>query len=71
MSDEELSVDAQIARAKNERYRPLPLWGMSREQKIEELYECLTRLWSGGGELGVYTVANERDRLKALLADLL
>jgi hypothetical protein len=36
---------------------------------IENLAQCLERLWSGGGEYGVYTVAIERDRLRpALLA---
>ena len=56
---------------KNQRYLPLPLHEMSHEQKVDELYKALTGLWGGGGDYGVYTVANERDRLKPLLVNLL
>ena len=56
---------------KNARFFPLPLAEMTRDEKIKELYECLTRLWGGGWGCGIYTVATERDRLHALLLDLL
>ena len=61
-----------VAEWKHKRYMPLPLADMTREEKIEELYTCLTSLWSGGGgDYGTYTVAMERTRLHALLFDLL
>lgn len=45
---------------------------VERDQKIDELCTVLCSLWSGGGgDYGVYTVANERTRLKALLHELL
>lgn len=56
---------------KHKRYIPLPLADMTREEKTEELYTCLTRLWGGGGDYGTYTVAIERERLHVLLFDLL
>jgi len=56
---------------KNARFLPLPLAEMTHDEKVEELYECLTRLWGGGGEWGAYTIAVERERLHVLLQDLL
>lgn len=41
----------------------------TRNEKIDELYECLTKLWFGSGG-GCYTVGIERDRLKPLLHEL-
>ena len=42
------------------------------ELAIDTLAGCLERLWSGGGgEMGVYTVAVERDRLRHALAAFL
>lgn len=55
---------------KSKRYLELPLAQMTRDEKIEELYTALERLWSGGGGT-IYTVANERIRLRAILFDLL
>lgn len=43
-----------------------------REKKIDELADALERMWSGGGgDYGVYTVYNEKVKVRRLLHELL
>lgn len=41
------------------------------EEAVRELADCLCKLWAGGGEMGVYTVARQRDRLEVALEQFL
>jgi hypothetical protein len=46
---------------------------MNRSEKIDALFDALCKMWAGGGGDygGVFTVAVERDKVKALLHELL
>jgi hypothetical protein len=45
---------------------------LERAKKIDALADALERMWSGGGgEYGVYTVANQREKVRELLHELL
>lgn len=41
---------------------------LTRPELVDEMHRCLCKLWGGGGgDYGVYTVAHESDRLKAVM----
>lgn len=42
-----------------------------RAKKIDALAGALERMWGGGGEYGVYTIAVHREKVRELLHELL
>lgn len=42
-----------------------------RAKKIDKLADALERMWSGGGDYSVYTVAIYREEVRHLLHELL
>jgi hypothetical protein len=42
-----------------------------RKQKVDQLADALERLWFGGGDYGVATDANQREKMRRLLHELM
>ncbi|MEQ9634616.1 MAG: hypothetical protein RLW68_00880 [Devosia marina] len=71
-TDYQKSVLAARRRARDERRKfQAEMASATIEEKIDRLADALERMWGGGGEYGVYTVAIYRNDMRRMLHEIL